>query len=136
MYQFVSYLVLKSFSFYLHLMKYIDTYKHLLILIHISSFQKSPYILLEDFNYYYFPFQVQLNVAFYFYFPISISEEIIKQHYRITQQKMQISNCIICLEKITDKYIVLQCDHSYHKECIDNWVKQKPICPMCRSSIK
>ncbi|CAD8158726.1 unnamed protein product [Paramecium octaurelia] len=43
--------------------------------------------------------------------------------------------CIICLQKITDKYVMLRCDHYYHKECIDHWVKQKEICPLCRSSI-
>ncbi|CAK72131.1 unnamed protein product (macronuclear) [Paramecium tetraurelia] len=43
--------------------------------------------------------------------------------------------CIICLQKITDKYVMLQCEHYYHKECIDHWIKQKEICPLCRSSI-
>ncbi|CAD8046456.1 unnamed protein product [Paramecium primaurelia] len=43
--------------------------------------------------------------------------------------------CIICLQKISNKYVKLQCDHYFHKECIDNWIKQKQICPLCRSSI-
>ncbi|CAD8050814.1 unnamed protein product [Paramecium sonneborni] len=43
--------------------------------------------------------------------------------------------CIICQEKIIDKYILLPCDHYYHKECIDNWFIQKQTCPICRTSI-
>ena len=45
-------------------------------------------------------------------------------------------NCTICLENLTDNIIKLKCSHLYHKECIKNWIKKKPNCPMCRYDIE
>ena len=48
--------------------------------------------------------------------------------------------CSICLEKYFDeenlkKVVSLNCDHLFHKECIDNWIKINKNCPMCKSQI-
>ena len=54
-------------------------------------------------------------------------------------------NCVICrqnLNKSSTKYqeigkesyiVVGKCGHSYHQECIDQWIKveKKGNCPMC-----
>ena len=44
--------------------------------------------------------------------------------------------CIICLETIneTDKYIIENCDHQYHRGCIETWYNNnvEPSCPLCR----
>ena len=42
------------------------------------------------------------------------------------------SECSICLDKINKNSIFLDCNHSYHYECINSWIKIKPICPLCR----
>ena len=43
-------------------------------------------------------------------------------------------NCIICLEdfKNKDKAIILPCIHLFHKNCINNWLKAKNKCPICK----
>tara|TARA_B100000902_G_C27173972_1_gene845353 strand:+ start:145 stop:774 length:630 start_codon:yes stop_codon:yes gene_type:complete len=51
--------------------------------------------------------------------------------------------CVICIEKYKDgdKILSLNCNHSYHKECISPWIKKqienniKPKCPTCRTPI-
>lgn len=51
--------------------------------------------------------------------------------------------CVICIEKYKDgdKILSLNCNHSYHKECISSWIKKqienniKPKCPTCRTPI-
>lgn len=46
--------------------------------------------------------------------------------------------CIICYDEIKkyDKIRVLNnCEHKYHKKCIDKWLKKKNICPICRKNI-
>ena len=40
--------------------------------------------------------------------------------------------CSICLEENAN-HKLLNCDHYFHKKCIDEWVKIKPICPLCRT---
>lgn len=46
--------------------------------------------------------------------------------------------CTICLEMFEDgeKVKVLPvCLHTYHSDCVDNWLKHKSSCPLCRSSL-
>jgi len=43
-------------------------------------------------------------------------------------------NCSICLAEYEDEdeIKVLQCDHIFHKECIDRWLFINFTCPICR----
>jgi len=42
--------------------------------------------------------------------------------------------CSICLENIDNKIkVTLKCDHYFCKACIDEWLKIKTFCPMCRN---
>lgn len=43
--------------------------------------------------------------------------------------------CSICLGDKTDE-ILLNCKHSFCKECINLWEKTNPTCPLCRVKIK
>jgi len=44
--------------------------------------------------------------------------------------------CSICLESYHDDMIYnLSCNHNFHKECLDDWLKQKKNCPLCRVNI-
>ena len=41
--------------------------------------------------------------------------------------------CTICLEDIEEDKIRLPCDHVYHGNCIQQWLRKKRTCPICRS---
>lgn len=44
--------------------------------------------------------------------------------------------CSICLEAIEpEKILALDCNHSYHRDCIQKWVETKPECCLCRAPI-
>ena len=46
--------------------------------------------------------------------------------------------CQICLEDYTenDNIRILPCIHSFHMDCIDKWLVQKSVCPICKSNIR
>ena len=49
-----------------------------------------------------------------------------------------ITRCMICLLdfKNDDKVQYLPCQHIFHHECINEWVKYKNECPTCRNQIE
>ena len=40
--------------------------------------------------------------------------------------------CSICLDDIEKDIEFLPCIHGFHRECIDEWIKEKPECPICK----
>lgn len=47
-------------------------------------------------------------------------------------------DCSICLENLNhhkEEY-TLNCNHSFHKECLTKWLDVSLVCPLCRSSVK
>jgi hypothetical protein len=49
--------------------------------------------------------------------------------------------CPICITDNNSNSISLTCNHTYHSECINPWIKQCntqetiPMCPLCKSNI-
>jgi hypothetical protein len=48
------------------------------------------------------------------------------------------TNCSICLMDYEDgeKFRHLPCSHMFHPECIDKWLEQKPVCPVCKVDLR
>jgi len=53
--------------------------------------------------------------------------------------------CLICVESIDNRKMslncmhtnisVLKCSHTYHKKCLNPWIKNNPLCPYCLTLI-
>ena len=43
--------------------------------------------------------------------------------------------CPICREVLGKTSVSLLCEHSYHYNCLNAWVRTSPTCPMCRAGI-
>ena len=43
--------------------------------------------------------------------------------------------CPICREPLSTNKKILACKHSFHPECIHEWIKRSPTCPLCRTAI-
>ena len=51
------------------------------------------------------------------------------------------SYCSVCLDEKSDHdnsvyKMITQCNHYFHKKCIDKWLKKNASCPICRNKIK
>ena len=58
--------------------------------------------------------------------------------YRVnSNDNLLLDECSICLEKykVNDKILNLNCRHSFHKDCINIWLKDNNTCPQCRENI-
>jgi len=45
--------------------------------------------------------------------------------------------CAICMEDFEENETLkkLVCEHRFHGTCIDTWILQQPVCPLCKSNI-
>ncbi len=55
-----------------------------------------------------------------------------------TNNNEECSICLSTLSKfaISSKSHTLACNHTYHKDCIDEWFKTNSTCPLCRCNVK
>ncbi len=63
--------------------------------------------------------------------------EPVKREYKlldITEENLE--TCSICMDDKRENLVMTECNHVYHKECIEHWiVKYKGSCPNCRNEI-
>ena len=43
--------------------------------------------------------------------------------------------CCICLDKNNNEWIRTQCNHEFHKTCINSWYETTNTCPVCRHNL-
>lgn len=67
-------------------------------------------------------------------------------HYTYTRSELFMSSseeCSICMQKLRSKdqtyeagkCFVTPCNHSFHKDCLLNWLQRRLECPLCRSQL-
>ena len=63
-----------------------------------------------------------------------------KRYAEIDDKAQKMDTCTICLElyKADDQIAELSCDkrHFFHEKCIDDWLKNKQECPLCKKAVK
>ena len=44
------------------------------------------------------------------------------------------NNCAVCLKDYERhvEVVILKCEHMFHRECMDKWLREATICPLCR----
>ena len=45
------------------------------------------------------------------------------------------SNCPICLDENPDM-VLENCNHAFHKACINQWLERSALCPLCRTPVQ
>uniref|UniRef100_A0A3Q7GFX6 RING-type domain-containing protein n=2 Tax=Solanum lycopersicum TaxID=4081 RepID=A0A3Q7GFX6_SOLLC len=71
----------------------------------------------------------------------SMSQEDIKKLpcFDYKMESTSPADCAVCLDnfKVGEKCRTLpKCNHSFHVQCIDSWLKKTAVCPICRASAK
>lgn len=46
---------------------------------------------------------------------------------------VEIPECTICLEELSENTRILTCDHGFHNKCILKWFNKSMECPICRN---
>jgi len=64
----------------------------------------------------------------------NLGEEIYNSFINLTESTKK---CIICLSDFFEgeKIRYLKCNHFFHKDCIDNWLKLQKKCPTCNQEV-
>lgn len=49
-----------------------------------------------------------------------------------------LTNCTICLEELAPGDVLkrLPCQHDFHSDCLDTWLKTKACCPICQRGLE
>ena len=63
---------------------------------------------------------------------VKIIRAVLEQFKKEFIPSAPVEECIICLNSINEEYIKLECEHSYHKDCIEQWALVNPSCAVCR----
>jgi E3 ubiquitin-protein ligase BIG BROTHER-like protein len=53
------------------------------------------------------------------------------------KQDSNMEQCVICRVEFEqgESLIALPCKHSYHSECINQWLQLNKVCPMCSAEV-
>ena len=66
-----------------------------------------------------------------------ITEENLMESMNVKDEGIEDQDvCSICIDILEDEVEVMDCSHIYHHDCISEWMKQNPVCPVCRAYIK
>lgn len=52
---------------------------------------------------------------------------------QVEKIRYEIPLCSICLNELTSNLTITSCGHVFHKECINNCLDKRSVCPNCRT---
>ncbi|XP_053502090.1 E3 ubiquitin-protein ligase TTC3 isoform X2 [Ictalurus furcatus] len=65
--------------------------------------------------------------------PAHVWKSMSSQHRKSSRALNMEDPCIICHDDmVPEDLCVLECRHSFHRECIKSWLKEQSTCPTCR----
>lgn len=81
-------------------------------------------------------------LALYYYLKLLFPKKPYKTLFKMSSNKVLPINeeleediCVICLQPIKYKYLVYKtnCNHTFHKGCLHEWLCANNSCPICRN---
>ena len=71
-------------------------------------------------------------------YDVEIGQYDFSQCLNIIKLPQEQQSCIICFEDFTEDDVIVEikkCKHIYHKHCVNTWLNEKPLCPICRERV-
>lgn len=68
---------------------------------------------------------------------LNLEERCIQEYLVETVRGNGESECSICLNTLNDVVVSRpkNCQHVFHKQCLNNWIQVNPTCPCCRQHL-
>ena len=91
----------------------------------------------EENMYYISIFIMQLNaiailIIFGLFFIYALFTTICNPYFFIKPDKNNKIECPICLDKNDKLWVTTRCNHRFHRDCLNEWLKISDKCPICR----
>ena len=66
-----------------------------------------------------------------------INQPLLLEKKEITNDTLLDESCVICLDQFQkeEKITILDCNHTFHFQCMTLWAQNNTTCPLCRDSI-
>tara|TARA_Y100000389_G_C17374356_1_gene470815 strand:+ start:612 stop:986 length:375 start_codon:yes stop_codon:yes gene_type:complete len=65
-------------------------------------------------------------------------ETLNKEFYEINKNNSTCNSkhiCVICTDNLNENALSLPCAHTFCTDCINQWLKIKPECPICKERV-
>ncbi|KAL5778270.1 hypothetical protein ACOSP7_011196 [Xanthoceras sorbifolium] len=68
-----------------------------------------------------------------------LSSTYLEKLPRTTRKELVMgSECAVCLDQIESQQparLIPGCNHGFHIQCVDTWLSNYPVCPVCRANL-
>jgi len=124
--------IIKSFSTLIHIISSV---------IFLSFFIEYQDFIAECFAIFFTVISLNRFIHFFIFETAKISKiyhlnknvVIVTQYKQIKRNDNKSEECCICLNNDEKEWGKLECNHSFHYECINQWIILKNTCPICRA---
>jgi hypothetical protein len=94
-------------------------------------------LMREEKLYYISIFIIQLNaiailIVFGLFTIYSFFTFLCNPYFCINLDKNNKLECPICLDKNDKEWVTTKCNHRFHRDCLNEWMKISNTCPICR----
>lgn len=67
-----------------------------------------------------------------------LDEDLLGEDYNIKADEIECSICLTDIRDTVGSEIFIsrtKCGHFFHKNCLEEWIKKRKNCPVCRSKV-
>uniref|UniRef100_A0A0E0K4T9 RING-type domain-containing protein n=1 Tax=Oryza punctata TaxID=4537 RepID=A0A0E0K4T9_ORYPU len=66
------------------------------------------------------------------------AEQVGELPYHVVKEGAGAGECAVCLEAFRSgdrRRVLPRCEHGFHAQCVDSWLRMSRLCPICRAEV-